>query len=277
LGFIGPVPMPELDFLLCDEFVIPPAFAALYQRQPLHVGPSHQANDRKRVMGEPVSRSMAGLPEDRFVFCCFSNHYKITEAIFGAWMAILRRVPNSVLWLTSDNTWSHDNLHARAMIADVDPERILFAERVDPAEYLARLALPDLFLDTFPYNAGTIAGDAIRVGLPLVTLSGESFASCMAARLLQAIGAAAGIAETLEHYIEIAVACATQPGLFAGYRALFTETNWTATISDIATFTHHYEDSLAQIERALHTPYARRAEPIADSIPHQVLAEAAAA
>ncbi len=133
LGFIGPVPMPELDFLLCDEFVIPPTFAALYKTQPLYVGPNYPANDRKRVIGEPVSRSTMGLPEDRFVFCCFSNHYKITEAMFGAWMTILRRVPESVLWLASDNAWSRDNLRAFAASAEVDPGRILFAGRVDPA------------------------------------------------------------------------------------------------------------------------------------------------
>jgi predicted O-linked N-acetylglucosamine transferase (SPINDLY family) len=277
LGFIGPVPMPELDFLLCDEFVIPPAFAAQYQPQPLYVGPNYQANDRKRVIGKSVSRSMVGLPEDRFVFCCFSNHYKITDAMFRAWMTILRRVPESVLWLAADNAWSRDNLRMRADTAGVDPARVLFAERVDPAEYMARLALPDLFLDTFPYNAGTIASDAIRMGLPLVTLSGESFASRMAARLLQAIGATAGIGETVEHYIEIAVTCATKPDLFAGYRTLFTEAHWAATIGDIATFTYHYEESLTQIERTLRTRHTAQAEPIGDGIRDPVLADAAAA
>jgi predicted O-linked N-acetylglucosamine transferase (SPINDLY family) len=277
LGFIGPVPMPELDFLLCDEFVVPPAYAALYQPQPLYVGPNYQANDRKRVIGEPVSRAMAGLPDDRFVFCCFSNHYKITETMFDAWMAILRRVAASVLWLASDNDWSRNNLRARATIAGVDPARILFADRVDPADYMARLAVPDLFLDTFPYNAGTIASDAIRMGLPMVTLRGESFASRMAARLLQAIGASAGIAETIEHYIEIAVACATQPDLFAGYRNLFTETSWTATIGDIATFTYHYEESLAQITGALRNQYIPDPAPNAEDIPNRALAEAGAA
>ena len=112
LGFIGPVPMPELDFLLCDEFVIPPAYAALYQPQPLYVAPNYQANDRKRVIGEPVSRASANLPDDRFIFCCFSNHYKITETMFAAWMDILHRTPNGVLWLVSDNPWSRDNLRA---------------------------------------------------------------------------------------------------------------------------------------------------------------------
>ena len=265
LGFIGPVPMPELDFLLCDDFVVPPAYAALYQPQPLYVAPNYQANDSKRVIGEPISRSSVGLPEDRFVFCCFSNHYKITETMFGAWMEILRRVEGSVLWLTSDNIWSRDNLRERAIIAGIDPARLLFAERVDPAAYMARLALPDLFLDTSPYNAGTIASDVIRMGLPMLTLSGESFASRMAGRMLQAIGATSGITETIEHYIETAVAFATQPGLFARYRALFTATNWAATIGDIATFTYHYEASLIQIELALRTQTAPEAGPVADA------------
>jgi predicted O-linked N-acetylglucosamine transferase (SPINDLY family) len=255
LGFIGPVPMPELDFLLCDEFVIPPAYVTLYRPVPLYVAPNYQANDSKRVIGGPDTRAAAGLPEDRFVFCCFSNHYKITEAMFGAWMEILRRTEGSVLWLVADNTWSCANLRARATIAGIDPARVLFAPRIDPADYMARLALPDLFLDTSPYNAGTIASDATRMGLPIVTLSGESFASRMAGRLLRAIGATPGITETMDDYIETAVALATQPELRTGYRSLFTETNWAATIGDIATFTYHYEASLIQLD------LARRTEP----------------
>jgi predicted O-linked N-acetylglucosamine transferase (SPINDLY family) len=275
LGFIGPVPMPELDFLLCDEFVIPPAFASLYQPQPLYIAPNYQANDRKRIIGEPVNRASAGLPDDRFVFCCFSNHYKITEPMFAAWMEIMRRVEGSVLWLVTDNDWSRGNLTARAIEAGIDPGRLLFSGRVGPAEYMARLALPDLFLDTSPYNAGTIASDAIRMGLPMVTLSGESFASRMAARLLQAIGATAGITETMESYIDTAVALATQPELLESYRSVFTETNWAETIGDIATFTYHYEESLIQIELALRAEHPREDAPVDEAALDQVLAEAA--
>jgi predicted O-linked N-acetylglucosamine transferase (SPINDLY family) len=264
LGFIGPVPMPELDFLLCDSFVIPPAFASLYRPQPLYIAPNYQANDSKRVIGDRVSRPAAGLPEDRFVFCCFSNHYKITEAMFAAWLEILRRVEGSVLWLIADNTWSRDNLRMHATKSGVDPARLLFSGRVDPAEYMARLALPDLFLDTSPYNAGTIASDAIRMGLPMVTLSGESFASRMAGRLLQAIGATAGISETIEQYIETAVSFATDHEMLTQYRSAFTEANWSATIGDIATFTYHYEEALTQI--------ALTGRPVTES---RVLAEAA--
>ena len=250
LGFIGPLPLPELDFLLCDDFVIPPEQAALYRPEPLYIAPIYQANDRKRVIGTPVSRAMARLPEDRFVLCCFSNHYKITETMFAAWMDILRRAGNTVLWLIADNVWSCRNLRMRAMVAGVDPARVLFAGRVDPAEYMARLALPDLFLDTFPYNAGTIASDAIRMGLPMVTLMGEAFASRMAGRLLHAIGATLGITETVESYVETAVTLAGEPALFAHYRSLFTESRWSSTLGDIAGFTARYEETLLRVHAA---------------------------
>jgi predicted O-linked N-acetylglucosamine transferase (SPINDLY family) len=250
LGFIGPVPMPELDFLLCDDFVIPPADAALYQPAPLYIAPNYQANDRERVIGASVSRTSVGLPQDRFVFCCFSNHYKITEAMFSAWMEILRRTGDSVLWLAEDNAWSGNNLRARALAAGIDPARILFSARTDPAEYMARMALPDLYLDTSPYNAGTIASDAIRMGVPMVTLTGQAFASRMAGRMLLAIGATSGITASIGEYIETAVNLATGPALLSQYRTLFTETNWAATIGDIATFTRHYEESLIQVLNA---------------------------
>src|SRR6201999_3350075 len=107
---------------------------------------------------------------------------KITEELFAAWIEILRRVDGSVLWLCADNIWSCSNLVEAVSRAGIDPTRIVFAARTSPSEYLANLAAADLFLDTYPYNAGTVASDAIRMHLPLVTLSGPSFAPLMRAR-----------------------------------------------------------------------------------------------
>jgi predicted O-linked N-acetylglucosamine transferase (SPINDLY family) len=251
LGFVGPVPLPELDYLFCDNIVIPPSIAACYEPRPLYIAETYQANDSKRSIGAPTTRATAGLPENRFVFCCFSNHYKITEAMFAAWMEILGRVGNAVLWLIADNKWSCRNLHLRAAAAGIDPGRVIFAGRVDPSQYMARLALADLFLDTSPYNAGTIASDALRMGLPLVTLSGQSFASRMAGRLLAAIGAGRGIASGLADYVETAVTLASDPQAHAAYKALFTEARWAETIGDIAGFTAEFEATLLRIQADL--------------------------
>jgi predicted O-linked N-acetylglucosamine transferase (SPINDLY family) len=247
LGFIGPLPLPELDYILCDDFVIPPAVSGLYQPTPLPIEGLYQANDSKRVVGPRITRAEAGLPDDRFVFCCFSNHYKITETMFGGWMDILRQTGDAVLWLVDDNPWSRQNLRQRALVAGIDPSRLLFAPRVDPATYMARLAAADLFLDTFPYNAGTVASDVIRMGLPLLTLAGQSFASRMAARMLFAIGAVSGVTATLDAYVATAVALATDRGRYAAYRAQFTEAAWAASLGDIAGFTRRFEAALLRM------------------------------
>jgi predicted O-linked N-acetylglucosamine transferase (SPINDLY family) len=249
LGFIGPVPLPELDYLFCDDFVIPPALAPSYQPRPLAIAPNYQANDSKRTSGPPVTREQAGLPATGFVFCCFSNHYKITEDVFLSWIDILRGVDGAWLWLTADNEWSCENLRRYAARCGVDPGRLIFAGRVSPAHYMARLATADLFLDTFPYNAGTIASDAIRMGLPLLTRMGESYASRMAGRLLSAIGAVTGIATSRQLYVETAVTLATNPDAYGAYKALFTETRWAETVGDIGLLTRELEATFSRIAR----------------------------
>jgi predicted O-linked N-acetylglucosamine transferase (SPINDLY family) len=202
-------------------------------------------------MGCEISRDAAGLPDDRFVFCCFSKHYKITEEMFAAWMSILRRAPRSVLWLIEDNAWSRANLLAAARREGIAGDRLIFSQRADPDLYLSRLALADLFLDTFPYNAGTIASDAIRMRLPILTLCGQAFASRMAASLLHAAGAPEAIAISLTIYSDTAVHLANEPAVYARYKALFRAETWSRTIGDIAGFTKEFEATWCRVIRAM--------------------------
>jgi predicted O-linked N-acetylglucosamine transferase (SPINDLY family) len=244
LGFVGPVPLPELDYMFCDHIVVPPEQAAAYQPAPLYIAQNYQANDTRRTIGPSTTRAAAGLPDDRFVFCCFSNHYKTTEEIFDAWMAILHRTTDTILWLVGDNASARRNMLARARQRGIDGDRLVFAGRVGPDDYMARLRLPDLFLDTFPYNAGTIASDAIRMGLPLVTLSGQSFASRMAGRLLTAAGAQQGIATSLDAYVDIAVRLANDRAAYEAYKGCFGLQSWGQAIGDMARFTIEFESAL---------------------------------
>ena len=257
LGFVGSVPIPELDYLLCDRLVIPAEYEAAYQPKPLPIGRFYQANDSKRGHGRPMSRAEAGLPANGFVFCCFAKHYKITEAIFGAWMTILKRADRAILWLAKDNPYSEANLLEEARGTGIAGSRLIFSERVDREPYLRRLGAADLFLDTFPYNAGTVASDAIRMNLPLVTISGKAFAARMAGRLLHAIDAGKGICTSLDHYIDMAVQLATDQAAYERYQALFTDPAWDRTIGDIATFTKDYEETWIElIDRSARHPRA---------------------
>jgi predicted O-linked N-acetylglucosamine transferase (SPINDLY family) len=247
LGFIGPLPMPELDYLFCDTSVVPPEYESAYQPKPLAIASIYQVNDSKRTIGRPLTRGEAGLPEDCFVFCCMSRHYKITETIFAGWMSILRQVDGSVLWLAADNPFSEANLKAAAKRAGIDEARLIISERADPDLYLSRLALADLFLDTFPYNAGTVASDAMRMQLPIITLCGAAFASRMATSLLRMIGATRGITTSVAQYVETAVRLARDPAAYQSYKALFTAAAWQNTIGNIERFTAEYEATILRI------------------------------
>jgi predicted O-linked N-acetylglucosamine transferase (SPINDLY family) len=260
LGFIGAVPLPELDYMLCDDFVIPPGRADCYSPTPLPIPNLFQANDSKRAIGREMSRAEAGLPEDRFVFCCFSRHYKITEEIFADWMAILHGAPSAVLWLARDNDWSEAHLREATARAGIAPERLIFAERIDPDLYMSRLRLADLFLDTFPYNAGTVASDALRMELPLLTLCGQSFVSRMAGSLVTALGVPEAIANTRAEYVAKAIAFATNGDAYRAFRAGFTHAAWASSIGDIGRFTTDLEDTLSSV-------VVRRAD-----APHELLA-----
>jgi len=260
LGLVGPVPVPELDYMLCDEFTVPRHQAVLYKPQPLYIAGCYQANDSRLPVAAKPTRAEVGLPSDAFVFCCFSNSYKVTDTIFDAWMSILDRTPRSVLWVLEDNRFVKPNMQARARARGIDPARLIFAGRTSAEQYLARLALADLFLDTNPYNAGTTASDALRMGLPLVTLAGRAFASRMAGSLLRAVGLPNLVTHDLATYVERAVQLATDPVAYRAVRQPLEEGAWQRTLGDAADFTRRIEAVYREIRKDP-TAENRSAEP----------------
>jgi predicted O-linked N-acetylglucosamine transferase (SPINDLY family) len=206
LGLPGTSALPTVDYILADPYVFPPELGPYMTEKPLYVPNCYQVSDRKRDVGPPLTRAECGLPDDKFVYAAFNNNYKITPEVFSCWMKILLEVPDSVLWLMADNIWSEDNMRAFAKLYGVDPKRMIFSGRAQPPEYMARLALPDLFLDTFPYNAGTTANDILWMGTPILTRSGRSYISRMCGSLLRAAQLDGLIASDEKDYIRKAVA-----------------------------------------------------------------------
>lgn len=218
LGFPGPTALPHMDFVVADPFIFPDALRPHFTEAPLVLPTLYQCSDSQRPIGPIPTRSQLGLPEDRFVFCAFNNNFKFTPEVFEAWMRILRRVPDAVLWLLEDNAWSRQNLQRAAQAHGVEASRLLFAGRVMPADYLARFTAADLFLDTCPYNAGTTANDALWAGLPLLTLSGRTYVSRMAGSLLTSAGLPELVTTTLADYEERAVSLAQDRQVLATLR-----------------------------------------------------------
>ena len=206
-GYPGSMGSPFHQYMITDRLVVPEGSEIYYSENVKFIACT-QPVDRKRVIAEKPTRAEVGLPEKAFVYACFNGMQKITEATYRQWLQILAATPGSVLWLLTGGDSADQRLRDIAAAAGIDPQRIIYAPKAGNAKHLARIAVADLFLDTFPYGAHSTAADALTVGLPVLTYPGKTFA----ARFCHSIVDAAGIPELIcrdpEDYVARAIAYA---------------------------------------------------------------------
>ncbi len=242
LGYPGTLGADFMDYVITDRVVTPPAQQPFYSERFAYLPHSYQVNDREQpISEEALTREQCGLPACGFVFCCFCAAYKIEPGIFGLWMRLLRRVPDSVLWLMKGPGRTADNLRLEAASRGVDSSRLIFAPVMGKDRHLARLRNADLFLDTYYYNGHTTASDALWAGVPVVSTPGETFASRVGASLLQAVDMPGLIAPDLERYEELAVALATNPERLRHERARLAAARLTTPLFDTDAFARDLE------------------------------------
>lgn len=244
LGYPGTLAAPYVDYLIADGTVIRRGAETDHDEAVVRL-PFYQPNDALAPRDPPPSRARTGLPEGAVVFCCFNNPAKITPETFGVWMRVLNAAPKSVLWLYADSPDVATNLAARTEAVGVDPKRLVFAKPAPHAEHLARQALADLVLDTWPYGAHTTASDALRMGVPVLTLPGRSLASRVAASLLTALDLPELIAHDAAAYVATATRLAADPAALAGLKVKLDKALHVSTVFDPVAFAGRLEAAFA--------------------------------
>lgn len=249
LGFPGSMAHPAFDYMIADNVVVTPEVRSAYSEKMIMMPGSYQMNDNKRKTSDRVfTRAECGLPEDGFVFCSFNNCYKISPREFDIWMQLLQDVEGSVLWLLEPKHGiAADNLKKEAAARGVDSSRLVFAERLDIAEHLARHSCADLFLDTFNVNAHTTASDALWTGLPIVAKAGRQFAARVSASLLHACGLEELVTETEDQYAALALELARNPEKLQGIRSHLTTNQDSLRLFDTPRFTTELETALEMV------------------------------
>ncbi len=241
LGFPGTMGTPCIDCILADSFIIPVGAENHYDERVCRLPDCYQPNDRRRAVADAPTRAACGLPETGVVFCCFSQAYKILPETFAAWMRILLRVPDSVLWLLETSPMATLNLRSSAAALGVAAERIQFAPRRPLADHLARYRVADLALDTFPYTSHTTASDALWAGCPLVARVGDTFASRVSGSVLHAAQLPELISYTLAEFEEKAVLLALDPAQRDKLRQFLDEKRMTLPLFDAPRFVANLE------------------------------------
>ena len=243
LGYPGTLGAPYMDYLIADREVAPYEDMRHYSEKPVWMPAAYQPTDDKTVISDVMpTRAEQGLPDGAFVFSAYNPTRKIAPAMFDVWMRILERTPGSVLWLQGGGEAAEPNLRMEAEKRGIDPDRLRFAVWADNrADHLARQKLADLYIDTLPYNAHSIASDHMWAGVPVLTCRGGAFAGRVCASLLKAAGFPDLVTETLDDYENLAVALAQDPERLASIRRRMETEGHTSPLFQTEAFTRHLE------------------------------------
>ncbi|MCD2175583.1 O-linked N-acetylglucosamine transferase, SPINDLY family protein [Rhizobium sp. C4] len=265
LGYPGTVTGIGLDYCISDPIVTPESSRPFYEEKLCRLPECYQSNDSvSRARPRGARRADHGLPESAFVFASFNNVTKISREMVGIWAQILARTPGSIFWCLAPVAARGNLLRAFAQDGIV-ADRLVFAEATSYEKHMDRLALADLVLDSFPYNGHTTTSDALWGGVPLVALSGNSFASRVAESLLHAVGLPEIAVNDRAAYADLAVALHDDRDLLAEIRERLKANARIMPLFDSERFTRHLErayEAMAQRARAGLAPDHIDVEPL---------------
>jgi len=249
LGYPGTIGNDFIDYIVADKTIIPESYREFYAEKVVYLPNTYMVDDSKRIASSKIfTRKECGLPEKAFVFCCLNNSYKFNPHVLDCWAKILLRINNSVFWISENNKYFKVNIINEFERRGINPSRVVFAQKIElMSDYLARCALADLFLDTYPYNAHTTAVDSLKAGVPVLTLMGKSFASRVAASLLNAVGLPELITNTQEEYETLAIELAMNPKKLADIKEKLAVNRLTTPLFDTPLFTKNLEAAYIQI------------------------------
>ena len=210
LGYPGTLGLSSIDYILADKVVIKDEEKKHYIEKVCYFPKCYipSTNDVTLKKSEKIyTRSEFGLPEKEIVFCAFHNPHKINPEVFNVWMKILKKIKKSVLWIKSNDDVAIENLKRETKKRGVDSNRIIFAEGFveDINDYLERLKLADIFLDSFPYGSHSTVYDYLRANIPMIGMQGKSFSARVAYSIFSSLELSELIAKSESEYLEIAV------------------------------------------------------------------------
>lgn len=250
LGYPGSTVGLDLDYIIGDSHVLPDSSKPWYGEKFCRLPECYQPNDpARRRLPVATPRSELGLPENAFVFASFNTNRKLTPAMIESWATILKRTPDSVIWLMHNNPESRTNIARAFNKHGVAANRLHFMGLVSFEDHINRIPAADLGLDTYPVNGHTTTSEQLWAGLPVLTVKGTNFASRVSESLLHAIGLPEMIAENTEAYIEQAVALYNDRQTLKRYGERLVDNRFVKPLFDCERFTRHLESAYEMMAR----------------------------
>ncbi len=248
LAYPNTTGMSAMDYRISDAVCDPPGATERYYRETLIRLPRCMWCYQPREDMPAVSPSPARL-SGRVTFASMNGAIKVTQRMLSLWARILGEVPDSRLVLTTVPEQGRERIRDALTRAGVAEARISMYDRLPTKDFWVLYAGIDIMLDTFPMNGGTTTCEALWLGVPVVTRSGDIFQSRAGMSILGTMELDELIAPDDEAYVRIAVALARDGGHLAALRAGLRERMRASPLTDGRSYARALETAYRGIWR----------------------------
>jgi len=242
LAYAGGTALDTIDYRLTDRYLDPdPANDCHYMEKSFHLAGTYWCY--LSTTSAPPVNPLPALTTQSVTFGCLNDFSKVSPPALETWATLLLTVPHSRLLLHSPIGGHRDGLLAFLRDRGIAPGRIEFLERVSPSQYFAAHHRIDIALDPFPYAGGTTTCDALWMGVPVVTLAGQTAVGRAGVSILSNVGLPELIAQSTQEYIQIAAALAGDLPRLSNLRATLRQRMESSPLMDAPAFARAIEDA----------------------------------
>jgi len=252
LGFPNTTGMISIGWRLVDGHTDPPGAEPWCTERLLRLDPCFLCFED--WMNEFACGAQSPRPDRPITFGSFNNPAKLSNTTLALWGRVLGAVPGSTLIIKGvglELPEFRERLQGQASAAGLDPARVrCLPTTPGMAEHLAAYREIDVALDTYPYHGTTTTCEAMWMGVPVVTLAGETHVSRVGVSLLHAAGVPEHIADSPEAYVSIAKSLAGDTAARARLRTELPERLRRGPLGDGAGFVARFENAVRTAWRA---------------------------
>lgn len=247
LGYPGTIGISSIDYLIADKTIIPEDSCKFYREKIAYLPNCYQANCESNLISKKINNY-----NNVFKFCNFNNHYKFDKKLIFVWIDILKKVPNSVIYLVTDKLDKNIQMYASY---NKIKNRIFFLKKVSHEKHLKRISTMDLGLDSYRLNGHTTSSDLICSGVPLITYTSETYQNRVSKSILKSLDLEDLVCYSYNDYINLAVKIATDKQYHINLinkvknnriKTLFNSTLYTTNFINLLNniWKHHYTNSM---------------------------------